>query len=135
MAKTVKLLLNIGKKDAPRLGLAPDKCLDGTTVSVSDEAADEMLLKGWATDKLGDDRPKVSARPVSSATINTEGTKDPAPGDEDDGEGDEDEGPDFEGMTKEQLKAHADKNRIAGVNMAMSKDDMVKAITRASNAK
>lgn len=66
----LKLLLNIGTKDAPRLGLDAAKALAGEIVDVNDKAADEMLRRGWATDKLDDNKPVPGAAPVNSAGIN-----------------------------------------------------------------
>lgn len=67
--KTVKLLLNIGKPDAMRLGLDPVKALVGESVSVEDAAADEMLRKGWATDRRDEAHPALQAEPHGSAGL------------------------------------------------------------------
>lgn len=73
--KTVQLRLNIGRPDAQRLGLDHAEALDGRTVTVKDEAADEMLRKGWATDAPAPapagaaPKPDTSAKPVQSADL------------------------------------------------------------------
>lgn len=43
----VRLLLNIGWRDAARLRLDPDEALDGRTLDVAPAAADELLSRGW----------------------------------------------------------------------------------------
>jgi hypothetical protein len=70
-------LLNIGTPDAKRLDLK--KTLAGEVVDVSDDAGDELIKHGWATDRLEEDKDKAtpaapapSARPVSSAELHDE---------------------------------------------------------------
>lgn len=60
----VKLLLNIGTKDAARLSLDPEKAHDGDTVDVKKEYADELLKRGWAVEPGADDgKPAPGATP------------------------------------------------------------------------
>lgn len=66
--KTVKLALNIGTTDAKRLGL--DRTLAGETVSVSPEAAKELLLNGWATEP-DSDHLDPAAKPIASSDLKT----------------------------------------------------------------
>lgn len=67
----LRLLLNIGKKDAQRLGLGSDllKLQAGKSVDVDDDAAAEMLRSGWATDKPDDTAPAPEAVPHNSAGL------------------------------------------------------------------
>jgi hypothetical protein len=119
MSKTLKLSLNIGKKDAPRLGLT-DKTLAGDVVTVKDEAADEMLAKGWAVEP-GREAPAEAAPRGATPPAGTPPPTGHAPAEDF-----------FDGMTKEDLKAYADDFGIAGVTMAQTKDEMVKAIKKAA---
>jgi hypothetical protein len=119
---SLKLALNIGVPDAKRLGLT--KTMQGETVSVSGEVADELLKRGWAFDPstgaLSDE-----ATPTSSAT--------PRPGEAQAPEGAEPA--DFDAMTKEELHEHAKAHNIEGVAMSQNKDDMVRVIKRASRTR
>jgi hypothetical protein len=47
----LKLTLNIGKLDATRLGL--EETVEGKTVDVRKEVADELIRKGWALPESG----------------------------------------------------------------------------------
>jgi hypothetical protein len=117
MSKKLKLALNIGTADAQRLGL--DKVKAGETVDVeSKEAADELLHKGWAVEP-GQDAPQVAAAPAPAPVVAAVPVGPP----------------DFDAMTKEDLKAYADDQKIDGVTMAMAKDDMVRHIKRAKPAR
>lgn len=113
--KTLKLTLNIGVKDARRLNL--EKTLEGQTVSVEKEVADELLRNGWAVEPTA----KVEVPGVPGVP----GAPAPAPADI----------PDFDAMTKEDLKAFADDYGVPNVTMAMSKDDMVRALKKATHGK
>jgi hypothetical protein len=42
--------------------------------------------------------------------------------------------PDFDSMTKEELKAHADEQGYEGVTSSMTKDDMLRAVKKAHRA-
>lgn len=71
----LRLLLNLGKDDARRIGLDLDEAREGETVDVKQEQADELLRKGWATE-AGDDRKArdaeradVQASPSGSAKL------------------------------------------------------------------
>lgn len=44
----VKFLVNIGSRDAGQLGLDYTKCSAGSELSVSDDAADWLLVRGYA---------------------------------------------------------------------------------------
>jgi hypothetical protein len=110
----LKLTTNIGSRDAVRFNLDVAKAIEGNLVNVEKDAADEMLRRGWAT-------ADVSAKAISVTTAEV---------DDEDG----DAGPDFDAMTKEELKEFADENEIAGVNMAMSKADMTAAVKKGFKA-
>jgi hypothetical protein len=127
MAKSLKLLLNIGDRDAPALGLTRTK--EGDVVSVDDKTATILLERGWATDP-GSDEPAPQAKPTSSTTPPV---KDIVAAQSSQAAHSAASAPaeDFDGMTKEDLKAYADDYGIAGVTMAMTKDDMVKAVKKA----
>jgi hypothetical protein len=43
--------------------------------------------------------------------------------------------PDLDGMTKDELKAHADAHKVDGVTLAMTKDEMLRAIKKAARAR
>ena len=98
----LKMTANLGYRDAKRLGLDQFKATEGATIDADEDAAAELLKNGWATEP--------GTKDVKSA---------PAAG-----------GEDFDEMTKEELKAYADAHGIAGVTMAMAKDDMTKAVKR-----
>jgi hypothetical protein len=117
---SLKLALNIGVPDAKRLGLK--KIMAGETVDVSGEAADELLKRGWAFDP-GTGQLSADATPTSSAT--------PEVG-EADRDGGGDEPADFDAMTKEELVEHARTHNVEGVSMAQNKDDIIRAVKRAS---
>ncbi|HEX6985676.1 MAG TPA: hypothetical protein VF170_09875 [Planctomycetaceae bacterium] len=100
---------NIGVQDARRLGLDPAKAKEGRTVDVTDrKAIDELRSRGLVIE---------TAAEGTSVEVRAAET------------------PDFEAMTKDELKAHADANAIEGVTLAMSKDEMVKAVKKASKAR
>jgi hypothetical protein len=62
MSQKLKMQLNLGTADAEKLGLDPDDCKDGQTVTVGSKAvADELLKRGWAVAE-GDDARSVQAR-------------------------------------------------------------------------
>lgn len=59
------LILNIGRRDATRLGLK--KTTEGDTVDVPEKIADELLKKGWAVPESGKVDPS-KAEPLTSST-------------------------------------------------------------------
>ncbi len=61
----IKLLLNIGVPDARRLGLT--KTLADDVVDVKDDAAKELITRGWGTDRLDEAKPSPAARPMNSS--------------------------------------------------------------------
>lgn len=137
------LALNIGSRDAKRLGLK--KTQRGDEVSASKEVEDILLKNGWAI-RSGADGPdpeavKIARQPTNAGTfptrepryspIGTASTGDTGGGNEDG----EEEGPDFDSMTKADLQSYAERNSIDGVTASMSKDDMLKAVKRGAKAK
>lgn len=139
---SLKLLLNIGTSDAKALGLKSASA--GDTVDVDDDAAEELVSRGWACDPDAEG-PDPSAVPSTSVTPRVgEGHKGPEAQ-----SAAASRGPvltptgavtppaasrsavDFESMTKEELQVHADTHRIAGVNTSMTKDEMIRTIKKA----
>lgn len=128
--KKLKLLLNIGKRDAQRLGL--QETLAGKSVSVAADVADEMLRRGWATEP-DRDAPAPHAAPTTSATLPPAQPQGPpvGPGPGPSPNPPAPPAPDLDAMTKDELKAHADRLKIDGVTLAMTKDEMIKVIKKA----
>lgn len=122
MAKSLTLLLNIGKPDAQRLGL--DKTLAGESVSPGPEAAAELLRRGWAAE-AGSDRPAPQAAPVSSSGLQATPTVQASPGAPKLKATDL---PDLATLTKAELEALARKHGIKDVHAGLSKDDMIAGI-------
>jgi hypothetical protein len=56
MPRKVTLTTNIGTVDAGRLDLKETEA--GKTVSVSDEAAAELVRRGWATEEQSEKSPR-----------------------------------------------------------------------------
>lgn len=113
--KTLRLLLNIGKRDAQRLGLK--ETLAGKSVTVEPDAADEMVRRGWAVEPDRDrdhdhDAPALEAVPTTSATL---APSKPTPPEE---------------MTIEELRAHAEALKIPGLAPSASKDEILKALKK-----
>jgi hypothetical protein len=131
---SLRLLLNIGSRDAQALGL--DETREGQTVSVSDKVAAELIGRGWAAAE-GATGPAPEARPSSSTT--------PRPGEAQVEPGKEaeasrglptvpaptapaEEAPDLGAMTKAELEEYAKDMGIEGVSMSQTKDEMVATI-------
>ena len=57
----VELKVNIGRNDAPRLGVTDTR--EGDLVEVSEKAGAEMISKGWAVDASGPGPQKIHAVP------------------------------------------------------------------------
>lgn len=112
----LKLLLNLGKPDAARLGIDFAEAREGKVVTVDDEVGNELLTKGWAADP-NDERFKAAAAAPAVAATPAAPQVAPPP-------------PDFDAMTKEELKAFADDKKVEGINMAMHKDEMVRLLKR-----
>jgi hypothetical protein len=107
----VRLQLNIGTKDSQRLGLDANKARAGETIDVRQAVADELIRNLWAVDARDEAAGPATVTAVPAApSLKTPGQ------------------PDFQAMTKEQLKQYADRNKIEGVTMAHSKDEMIEAI-------
>lgn len=110
----VKLLANLGEKDATAAQLEQDKAIEGATVNVPSKVAEAFIKRGIAADPAGAKDFNKVERPEAA----------------DDGAEDGDE-TDLESLTKHELKAYADEHGIEGVTMAMAKDDMIAAIQAA----
>lgn len=54
---------NLGSVDAGKLGLDFSKCLAGETTTVSQEAGEFAVRKGWATEVSSEKAPKLKAVP------------------------------------------------------------------------
>ena len=123
----LRLTTNLGFVDARKHGLTVETAREGRIVDLSDESAKELIGHGWAVEpgkKAGTGTP-----PNSGDFDDTPGgvlARESVTG----GDEDEDDETDFDAMTKEELKEYADENDIAGVTMAMAKDDMLKAVKR-----
>lgn len=109
----LKLTTNLGLHDAGRFGLDHDKATEGAAVDVKQDAADELLRRGWALDPAtydarykGKPEPKVEAGAAAP-------TLPPVP--------------DFDAMSVQDLKAYADANKVPGLSPTSPRDDMVKA--------
>lgn len=106
----IKLLLNIGVGDCKKLDLEPDEARAGEVVDVSKEAHELIIKNNWG----------VEPKAADTIRADTTATKTAAQDDLDE-------------MTKEELKAHADKLRLPGVTMAQSKDEMIFAIRKGTH--
>jgi hypothetical protein len=101
----LRLLLNIGDDDVRRLDL--EKRFEGETVDVKQAVADELLRRRWATDAV---EVQQAPKPAAAAA----------------------QLPDLSLMTKAELQAYADDKKIDGVNMGMTKDEMISAVEDAA---
>lgn len=126
----LKLTTNLGSVDAKRIGVDPEKATEGATVNVDSKAAEELIARGWAVDP-GRKAP-ATHRANSAEFSETPGDVLGREADAEIGSDDEsdDEPPDFDTMTKDELKTFADAHGIEGVTMAMAKDDMLRAVKR-----
>lgn len=79
----LKLALNLGTKDGAKLGLDADHLKEGTLVDVTDEAAEELLRRGWAVEPKAEksaEKLAPQATPSTSATPPVgEAQKEPVP--------------------------------------------------------
>lgn len=123
----LKLRINIGIPDARRLGLDPAAAREGSTIDVADEAAAELLRRGWAEEPpAGGPAVGLKAIPPVDLRADADGNVD-----DDDDDSDDDGTPDLESMTKDELKAYADEYGIPGVTTHLTKAEMVELIRRA----
>lgn len=91
------LSMNIGAKDAKRLGL--DKVRRGEVVTTTNKAAIEELRRRGLVIETAD----------AASTAAT---------------------PDFDAMTKDELKAYADDHGIEGVTTSLTKDETLKLVKK-----
>jgi len=95
---SLKLTTTLGTEDAARLGLEGTK--EGDTVEVSGKVADELIRNRWAE---GEAKPAKGAEAADAEV-------------------------DLEGMTKHELAEYAAEMGIEGVTIALTKDEMIRAI-------